>query len=106
MPTASGPSSTSRRRTVTPGTPSWSAGRAPRNLGTRRVHRSSAPTPSGTPSSPSSSASSPPPARRNPQMPASQLLVPALDPTPIPGPAWLFHFLLVATFLLHLLFVN
>ena len=39
-------------------------------------------------------------------MPASQLLVPALDTAPIPGPAWLFHVLLVATFLLHLLFVN
>ena len=38
-------------------------------------------------------------------MPAS-LLVPALDPAPIPGPAWLFHVLWVATFVLHLLFVN
>src|ERR1035437_8053472 len=106
MPTAYGPSSTSRRRTVTPGTPFSTMGRPPRNPGTHRVHRSSAPTPSGTPSLPYVSTFSPPPARRNPQMPASQLLVPALDPAPIPGPAWLFHVLLVATFLLHLLFVN
>ena len=33
-------------------------------------------------------------------------LVPALDPTPIPGPAWLFHVLLVFTFFLHALFMN
>jgi hypothetical protein len=33
-------------------------------------------------------------------------LVPALDPTPIPGPAWLFHTLLVFTFFLHMLFMN
>ena len=39
-------------------------------------------------------------------MPASRLLVPGLDPVPIPGPAWLFHLLWVATFVLHLLFVN
>ncbi len=39
-------------------------------------------------------------------MPASPLLVPALDPAPIPGPAWLFHVLWVAMFVIHLLFVN
>ena len=39
-------------------------------------------------------------------MPASQLLVPALDPAPIPGPAWLVHVRWVATFVIHLLFVN
>jgi hypothetical protein len=33
-------------------------------------------------------------------------LVPALDPTPVPGPPWLFHFLLVLTFFLHALFMN
>jgi len=33
-------------------------------------------------------------------------LLPSLDPTPIPGPAWLFHGLLVLTFFLHLLFMN
>lgn len=33
-------------------------------------------------------------------------LVPALDPTPIPGPAWLFHVLLVLTFFLHVVFLN
>jgi len=33
-------------------------------------------------------------------------LVPSLDPTPIPGPEWLFHFLLVFTFILHALFMN
>jgi hypothetical protein len=33
-------------------------------------------------------------------------LIPALDPTPIPGPAWLFHVLLVFTFFLHALFMN
>ncbi len=39
-------------------------------------------------------------------MTTSQLLIPVLDPAPIPGPALLFQVLLVATFLLHLLFVN
>jgi hypothetical protein len=33
-------------------------------------------------------------------------LLPALDPTPLPGPTWLFHFLLVFTFVLHLVFMN
>ncbi len=33
-------------------------------------------------------------------------LLPALDPTPNPGPAWLFHGLLVLTFFLHVLFMN
>jgi hypothetical protein len=33
-------------------------------------------------------------------------LVSAVEATPIPGPAWLFHFLLVFTFLLHALFMN
>lgn len=33
-------------------------------------------------------------------------LVPALDPTPMPGPPWLFHVLLVLTFFLHALFMN
>ena len=33
-------------------------------------------------------------------------LVPALDPAPLPGPAWLFHVLWVLTFFIHLLFVN
>ncbi len=33
-------------------------------------------------------------------------LIPALDPTPIPGPTWLFHVLLVFTFFLHALFMN
>jgi len=33
-------------------------------------------------------------------------LIPAVDPAGIPGPAWLFHFLLVLTFFLHLLFLN
>ena len=33
-------------------------------------------------------------------------LIPALDPTPIPGPEWLFQGLLVFTFILHLLFMN
>src|SRR5512140_1075383 len=37
-------------------------------------------------------------------MPAS--LIPAVDAAPIPGPAWLFHGLLGATFLVHLLLVN
>ncbi|MGB6853512.1 MAG: hypothetical protein WBG49_13090, partial [Thermoanaerobaculia bacterium] len=33
-------------------------------------------------------------------------LVGAVDPFPIPGPAWLFHVLLVFTFFLHALFMN
>ena len=33
-------------------------------------------------------------------------LIPAVDAFPIPGPAWLFHFLLVFTFFLHMLFMN
>jgi hypothetical protein len=33
-------------------------------------------------------------------------LVPALDPTAIPAPPWLIHFLLVFTFILHALFMN
>jgi hypothetical protein len=33
-------------------------------------------------------------------------LIPALDAAPIPGPAWLFHVLLVLTFFLHVLFLN
>lgn len=33
-------------------------------------------------------------------------LIPAMDAFPIPGPAWLFHVLLVFTFFLHLLFMN
>jgi len=33
-------------------------------------------------------------------------LVPALDATPLPGPPWLFHVLLVFTFVLHVLFMN
>ena len=33
-------------------------------------------------------------------------LVPALDPTPIPGPPWLFHVLLVFTFIVHVVFMN
>ncbi len=37
-------------------------------------------------------------------MPAS--LIPALDPTALPGPPWLFHVLWVLTFLIHLVFVN
>lgn len=36
----------------------------------------------------------------------SASLVPAVDPTAIPGPAWLFHVLLVFTFFLHMLFLN
>lgn len=32
--------------------------------------------------------------------------VPALDPTPLPAPAWLFQVLLLVTFLLHILFLN
>lgn len=36
----------------------------------------------------------------------SENLIPALDATPIPGPAWLFHVLLVFTFFLHALFMN
>ena len=33
-------------------------------------------------------------------------LIPSPDAFPIPGPAWLFHFLLVFTFVLHMLFMN
>ena len=33
-------------------------------------------------------------------------LVPALEATPLPGPEWLFHVLLVFTFVLHVLFMN
>ena len=33
-------------------------------------------------------------------------LVPAIDPMPLPAPAWLFHVLLVFTFFLHALFMN
>ena len=33
-------------------------------------------------------------------------LIAAVDPTPIPGPAWLFHVLLVFTFILHAIFMN
>jgi hypothetical protein len=33
-------------------------------------------------------------------------LLPALDPAGLPGPLWLFHFLLVLTFFLHLVFMN
>ena len=34
------------------------------------------------------------------------LPLPALDPTPLPAPAWLFHLLLLVTFLVHVLFMN
>ena len=33
-------------------------------------------------------------------------LIPAVDPMPLPAPAWLFHVLLVFTFFLHALFMN
>ncbi len=33
-------------------------------------------------------------------------LIPALDAAGLPGPPWLFHFLLVFTFFLHLIFMN
>ena len=33
-------------------------------------------------------------------------LIPALDAAGLPGPPWLFHFLLVSTFFLHLIFMN
>lgn len=33
-------------------------------------------------------------------------LIPQPDPTPLPGPAWLFHLLLVVTFVFHLIFMN
>jgi len=36
----------------------------------------------------------------------NQELIPAVDATAIPGPAWLFHVLLVFTFVLHALFMN
>jgi hypothetical protein len=32
--------------------------------------------------------------------------IPALDPGPLPAPSWLFHALLVATFFVHVLFLN
>ncbi len=32
--------------------------------------------------------------------------LPALDPTPLPAPVWLFHLLLLVTFLVHVLFMN
>jgi hypothetical protein len=32
-------------------------------------------------------------------------LIPAVDPVPLPGPAWLFHLLLVLTFFLHMPFL-
>ncbi len=34
------------------------------------------------------------------------LPLPALDPMPLPAPAWLFHLLLVVTFLIHILFLS
>jgi hypothetical protein len=34
------------------------------------------------------------------------LQLPALDPAPLPAPAWLFHLLLVLTFFIHVLFMN
>jgi len=33
-------------------------------------------------------------------------LIPSLDPAPLPGPVWLFHGLLVLTFVLHVVFMN
>ena len=33
-------------------------------------------------------------------------MLPALDPTPLPAPVWLFHTLLVVTFFIHILFMN
>ena len=33
-------------------------------------------------------------------------LIPSLDPAGLPGPIWLFHVLLVVTFVLHLVFMN
>lgn len=33
-------------------------------------------------------------------------LIPAVDPAGLPGPAWVFHLLLVVTFVLHMLFLN
>ncbi len=33
-------------------------------------------------------------------------LIPAVDPAGLPGPPWLFHILLVFTFILHLIFMN
>ena len=33
-------------------------------------------------------------------------LVPPIDPTPLPAPAWLFQVLLIVTFLVHLVFMN
>jgi hypothetical protein len=34
------------------------------------------------------------------------LAIPALDPTPLPAPAWLFQVLLLVTFFVHILFLN
>jgi hypothetical protein len=39
-------------------------------------------------------------------MPADTLLLPALDPMPIPGPPWLFHALWLVTFAVHVVGVN
>ncbi|MFA5027401.1 MAG: hypothetical protein WC713_05950 [Candidatus Methylomirabilota bacterium] len=36
----------------------------------------------------------------------SPMMLPALDPTPLPAPAWLFQLLLTATFFVHVLFMN
>ena len=36
----------------------------------------------------------------------SEVTIPGLDPLPLPGPAWLLQFLLILTFLLHVLFMN
>ena len=36
----------------------------------------------------------------------SPLLIPQPDPSPLPGPAWLFHALLLLTFFVHVLFMN
>ncbi len=33
-------------------------------------------------------------------------IIPAIDPTPLPAPAWLFHLLLIVTFFVHVLFLN
>lgn len=36
----------------------------------------------------------------------TQVNIPALDPAPLPAPAWLFQLLLVVTFFVHVLFLN